>query len=89
MMGKEWKIKANDGGEITTVGPVLQLSSMIVVRDAVLAGIGAARPAISLVSHDMAVGRLVHWDGLDAADIALWTLLSVAPTVERAGVSLS
>jgi DNA-binding transcriptional LysR family regulator len=29
---------------------------------------------VSLVSHDLSAGRLVHWGDLDAPDIALWTL---------------
>ncbi|GHA21912.1 LysR family transcriptional regulator [Devosia pacifica] len=70
----EWKIKTSNGNGVMTVEPVLQLSSMIMVRDAVLTGIGAARLPISLVSHDLAAGRLVHWGDVDAPDIALWTL---------------
>ena len=70
----EWKIKSASGSGVVTVEPVLQLSSMIMVRDAVLTGIGAARLPISLVSHDLAAGRLVHWGDVDAPDIALWTL---------------
>lgn len=70
----EWKIKSADGNDIVRVEPILHLSSMIMVRDAVLTGIGAARLPISLVSHDLAAGRLVHWGDVDAPEIALWTL---------------
>jgi DNA-binding transcriptional LysR family regulator len=47
---------------------------MIMIRDAVGAGAGAARLPVSLVSHDLAAGALVHWGDMDAPDIALWTL---------------
>jgi DNA-binding transcriptional LysR family regulator len=46
----------------------------MMVRDAVRAGVGAARLPVSLVSHDLASGRLVRWGDLDGSDIALWTL---------------
>lgn len=69
-----WQIKSDGGSASIAVDPILHLSSMIMVRDAARAGIGAARLPISLVSHDLAAGRLVHWGEIDAPDIALWTL---------------
>lgn len=53
---------------------VLRLSSVIMVRDAVRTGVGAGCLPISLVSHDLAAGTLVHWGDIDGPDIALWTL---------------
>jgi DNA-binding transcriptional LysR family regulator len=44
------------------------------VRDAVRAGVGAARLPVSLVSHDLAGGTLVHWGDIDGPEIALWML---------------
>ena len=44
------------------------------VRDAVRAGVGAARLPLSLVSHDVAAGRLVHWGDVLGPEIVLWTL---------------
>ncbi|MBD0417047.1 LysR family transcriptional regulator [Oryzicola mucosus] len=69
-----WAIKSEDANASISVDPILHLSSMIMVRDAVRAGIGAARLPISLVSQDLAAGRLAHWGDVDAPDIALWTL---------------
>lgn len=69
-----WEIKSSAGEAHIGVDPILHLSSMIMVRDAVLAGVGVARLPISLVSHDLAAGRLVHWGEVDAPDIVLWTL---------------
>jgi DNA-binding transcriptional LysR family regulator len=54
--------------------PVLRLSSLLMVRDAVRAGVGAARLPISLVSGDLASGRLVHWGDVEGPETALWAL---------------
>ena len=40
------------------IDPVLRLSSLVMVRDAVRAGVGAARLPVSLVSHDLAAEGL-------------------------------
>jgi DNA-binding transcriptional LysR family regulator len=69
-----WALKTGDGVEKIAVEPVLALSSMIMVRDAVRAGAGAGRLPISLVSHDLADGTLAHWGDIDGPDITLWTL---------------
>jgi DNA-binding transcriptional LysR family regulator len=69
-----WKTTDATGSPTIVAEPVLGLSSMIMVRDAVRAGVGAARLPVSLVSHDLAAGRLVHWGDVDGPEIALWTL---------------
>lgn len=69
-----WKVANATGSSTIVVEPVLGLSSMIMVRDAVRAGAGAAQLPVSLVSHDLAAGRLVHWGDVDGPEIALWTL---------------
>jgi DNA-binding transcriptional LysR family regulator len=69
-----WNLKTPTGRATITIEPVLALSSLIMVRDAVRAGVGAGRLPISLVSHDLAKGSLVHWGDIEGADIALWTL---------------
>ena len=53
---------------------MLSLSSMIMVRDAVRAGIGAARLPLSLVSHDLAAGELVRWGDVEGPQTVLWAL---------------
>ena len=40
----------------------------------VRAGVGAARLPASLVSHDLAAGKLVHWGDVGGPEIVLWTL---------------
>jgi DNA-binding transcriptional LysR family regulator len=69
-----WDVVASNGSSRITVEPVLRLSSLIMVRDAVRAGVGAARLPVSLVSRDLAAGKLVHWGNVDGPEIALWTL---------------
>ncbi len=69
-----WRVRTGGGVLAIPVDPVLGLSSLIMVRDAVRMGVGAGRLPISLVSHDLADGTLVHWGDVDAPEIALWTL---------------
>lgn len=69
-----WDVATTGGNLRIAVEPVLRLSSLIMIRDAVRAGVGAARLPVSLVSRDLAAGRLVHWGDVDGPEIALWTL---------------
>lgn len=70
-----WVVKLAGGatGSIA-VEPVLYLSSFVMVRDAVRAGVGAACLPLSLVSHDLAAGRLLDWGDADRPEIAIWAL---------------
>lgn len=72
--GSVWMLKSPEGPVSMKVEPHLTLSSLIMVRDAVRAGVGAGRLPISLVSHDIADGTLALWGDVDAPDIALWAL---------------
>lgn len=69
-----WELKTPRGSSQILIEPVLGLSSLVMVRDAVRAGVGAGRLPISLVGHDIASGRLIHWGDIDAPEITLWTL---------------
>jgi DNA-binding transcriptional LysR family regulator len=69
-----WDFVSPTGKTRIKVDPVLRLSSLIMARDAVRSGVGAGRLPISLVSHDLATGRLVHWGNVEGPEIALWTL---------------
>jgi DNA-binding transcriptional LysR family regulator len=69
-----WDVTTAAGRARVAVEPILRLSSMIMVRDAVRVGAGAALLPVSLVNHDLAAGRLVHWGDVDGPEIALWTL---------------
>jgi len=69
-----WSAMTTEGLAEISIDPVLILSSLIMVRDAVRAGVGAARLPISLVSHDIADGTLQHWGDIEDTEIALWAL---------------
>jgi DNA-binding transcriptional LysR family regulator len=69
-----WDVTAPSGRSRIAIDPVLRLSSLVMVRDAVRAGVGAGRLPLSLVTHDLAAGALVHWGDVDGPEIALWAL---------------
>ena len=69
-----WDVTSPGGRSRIAIEPVLRLSSLTMVRDAVRAGVGAGRLPVSLVSHDLAAGTLVHWGDVDGPEINLWTL---------------
>lgn len=69
-----WEMTGASGRKRIAVEPVLHLSSLFMVRDAVRAGVGIARLPLSLVTHDLAAGRLVHWGDVEGPEIALWAL---------------
>ena len=69
-----WELTGPAGKKRLTVQPVLHLSSMFMVRDAVRAGVGAARLPLSLVSRDLAAGKVVHWGDVAGPETALWAL---------------
>ncbi|MCW0001913.1 LysR substrate-binding domain-containing protein [Pararhizobium sp. YC-54] len=69
-----WNVVTPEGPATIGIEPILALSSLIMVRDAVRTGVGAARMPISLVSHDLADGTLLHWGDIKGSEIALWAL---------------
>ena len=69
-----WNVTTPAGRGRVAVEPVLRLSSLIMVRDAVRAGAGVGRLPISLVRHDLASGRLMHWGDIDGPEVTLWAL---------------
>ena len=71
---KAWAVMGPDGAKRIAVEPILRLASLIMVRDAVRAGAGAACLPLSLVSRDLAGGRLVQWGTVDGPETTLWAL---------------
>ena len=69
-----WDLKTAAGKSRIAVDPILRLSSMVMLRDAVRVGAGVGRLPISLVSGDIAAGRLILWGEIDGSEIALWAL---------------
>jgi DNA-binding transcriptional LysR family regulator len=73
--GKEtWEVIGATGKSRIAVNPVLRMSSLVMVRDAVRAGVGAAPLPISLVTHDLVNGTLEHWGDVEGPAIAVWAL---------------
>ncbi len=72
-----WRLRTDQGGEIVLrPKPVLRLSSLLMVRDAVLAGAGAAMLPKLLIAEDLAVGRLALLGTLAEPPVELWALQS-------------
>jgi len=72
--GTVWHI-TNGGQDFTfRPKPVLRVSSLPVVSDAVRAGAGAALLPPSLVAEDLAAGRLVSWGATSGPAVELWVL---------------
>lgn len=70
----QWIWAANGTSSTVAIDPVLSLSSMVMVRDAVRLGVGIGRLPLSLVSGDLASGRLCRWGDVEGPPISLWTL---------------
>ena len=71
---QQWTLTDREGTSMVAVDPLLRLSSLVMIRDAVRAGAGAARLPLSLVNRDITSGRLAHWGDVAGSDIALWAL---------------
>ncbi len=69
-----WDVTTSVGKSRLVARPVLGVSSFIMVRDAVRAGVGAARLPLSLAIPDLATGRLVSWGEVEGFQTALWAL---------------
>lgn len=69
-----WEIASEKRKSRISIRPVARLSSLVMVRDTVRLGVGAACLPLSLVSHDIAAGRLVRWGDVAAPEITLWAL---------------
>ena len=69
-----WDVTGAEGRKRIFVEPFARLSSLVMVRDTVRLGVGIACLPLSLVSRDIAAGRLSQWGELDGSDIALWAL---------------
>ena len=72
-----WRLRMDRGADIVLrPEPILRLSSLLMVRDAVLAGAGAAMLPKLLVADDVASGRLALWGTLAGPPVELWALQS-------------
>ncbi|MFC3692572.1 LysR family transcriptional regulator [Chenggangzhangella methanolivorans] len=69
-----WQVSTQEGRSSIAVDPKLGLSSLVMVRDAVRMGVGAARLPLSLASPDIVAGRLAHWGDVEGPETTLWAL---------------
>jgi DNA-binding transcriptional LysR family regulator len=72
-----WRIRTKKSERfVLKPEPILRLSSLLMVRDAVLAGAGAALLPRLLVADDIAAGRLALWGIQDGPPAEIWVLQS-------------
>lgn len=72
-----WRFRRNGEDEIVlTPKPILRLSSLLMIRDAALAGAGAALLPKLLVDDDITAGRLAYWGTKSGPQIEIWALQS-------------
>ena len=72
-----WRMRDADGG-IRTISPQarLRLSSLLMVRDATVAGLGVALLPKLLVEPDITAGRLRCWGEAEGSPVEIWALHS-------------
>lgn len=68
-----WRLADDPQSPSLLPDPVLRLSSLLMVRDAVRAGAGAAQLPRFIVADDLAAGSLVSWGASDRT-VAIWAL---------------
>ena len=73
-----WRVCAAKGQKMLVIrpSPILRLSSLLMARDAVLAGAGPALLPKLLVADDINAGRLVLWGTQDGPPVEIWALQS-------------
>lgn len=74
--GTPWRMRSKGGARVLRPEPILKLSTLLMVREAVLAGVGAALLPKLLVAEDVAAGRLACWGTEDGAAVEIWALYS-------------
>ncbi|MBB6254551.1 LysR family transcriptional regulator [Nitrospirillum iridis] len=75
--GALWRMSAGAEADIVLMpDPILRLSSLLMVRDAVLAGAGAALLPKLLVAEEIAAGRLAYWGTHAGPPVEIWALQS-------------
>lgn len=69
-----WIVDAMKDREVLSITPVLRLSSLFMVRDAVRTGVGVGLLPLSLAIDDIARGTLVSWGDAEGREVELWAL---------------
>ena len=71
-----WNMRTEGGVRVIKPMPVLRMSSLLMVREAVLQGVGAALLPRLLVERDVVTGRLVCWGAEAGPPVEIWALYS-------------
>ena len=79
----EWKVQIDGLKRSMVPRAALHLPSRLMIRDAVLTGLGAAELPFSIVSADLSAGRLVSWGRTEHDEIELWYLRPSSRHVNR------
>lgn len=74
--GSVWRIANGAQPGSLLPDPVLRLSSLLMVRQAVLAGAGAGLLPRFIVAGDIEAGRLACWGAVEDRPVAIWALHS-------------
>ncbi|MDQ2822775.1 MAG: LysR substrate-binding domain-containing protein [Pseudomonadota bacterium] len=76
--GDAWSVTDARDGAAHMYYPkaVMRLSSPLSIRDAVLAGAGAAMVPLAIVASEVATGRLVQWGASTSPPVEVWVLHS-------------
>jgi DNA-binding transcriptional LysR family regulator len=76
-LGVLWNMRTEGSGvRVIKPVPVLRMSSLLMVREAVLQGVGAALLPRLLVEQDVSAGRLVCWGAEAGSPVEIWALYS-------------
>ena len=71
-----WNMRTEDGVRVIKPMPMLRMSSLLMVREAVLQGVGAALLPRLLVEQDVSTRRLVCWGAEAGPPVEIWALYS-------------
>jgi len=71
---RDWVVDAGEGPVTYQPQPIMRLSSILMIHQAVQAGRGAAVLPWSLVAEEVALGRLAHWGHVINRPIEVWVL---------------
>ena len=69
-----WTIRTEAGDVTYQPRPVLRLSSILMVREAVTTGVGAALLPLSLVARELEAGKLISWGPVLDRAVDVWVL---------------
>lgn len=73
---RDWLVESEDGPATYHPAPVLRLSSILMIHQAVRAGAGVAILPLSITAKDIASGALLNWGNVLDRPVEVWVLHS-------------